>query len=55
MAFALKDACDVLITSRTTNNPFLYADYLNSCSLSISSEPVFARAKGMNKITFDGK
>lgn len=54
MAFALKDACDVLITSRTTNKPFLYADYLNSCSLSISSEPVFARAKGMNKITFDG-
>ena len=54
MAFALKDACDVLITSRTTNKPFLYADYLNSCSLSVSSEAVFARAKGMNKITFDG-
>lgn len=54
MAFALKDACNVLITSRTTNKPFLYADYLNSCSLSVSSEPVFARAKGMNKITFDG-
>lgn len=54
MAFALKDACNVLITSRSTNKPFLYADYLNSCSLSVSSEPVFARAKGMNKITFDG-
>ena len=54
MAFALKDACNVLITSRATNKPFLYADYLNSCSLSVSSEPVFARAKGMNKITFDG-
>lgn len=54
MAFALKDACNVLITSRTTNKPFLYADYLNSCSLSISSEAIYARAKGMNKITFDG-
>jgi len=54
MAFALKDACNVLITSRATNKPFLYADYLNSCSLSISSEPVFAKVKGMNKITFDG-
>ena len=54
MAFALKDACNVLITSRSTNKPFLYADYLNSCSLSVSSEPVFARAKGINKITFDG-
>lgn len=54
MAFALKDACNVLITSRATNKPFLYADYLNSCSLSVSSEPVYARAKGVNKITFDG-
>lgn len=54
MAFALKDACNVLITSRSTNKPFLYADYLNSCSLSVSSEPVFARAKGVNKITFNG-
>lgn len=54
MAFALKDACNVLITSRATNKPFLYADYLNSCSLSVSSEPVYARAKGINKITFDG-
>lgn len=54
MAFALKDACNVLITSRSTNKPFLYADYLNSCSLSVSSEPVFARAKGINKITFNG-
>ena len=54
MAFALKDACNVLITSRSTNKPFLYADYLNSCSLSVSSEPVYARAKGVNKITFDG-
>ena len=54
MAFALKDACNVLITSRTNNKPFLYADYLNSCSLSISSEAIYARAKGMNKITFDG-
>ena len=53
MAFALKDACNVLITSRSTNKPFLYADYLNSCSLSVSSEPVFARAKGVNKITFN--
>jgi hypothetical protein len=55
MAYGLKDACNVLITSRGRDKkPFLFADYLNSCSLSLSADAVYARAKGINKITFEG-
>ena len=55
MAYGLKDACNVIITSRGKDKkPFLYADYLNSCSLSLSADAVYARAKGINKITFEG-
>ena len=54
MAFALKDAANITIIDRADKKPFMYSDYLNSCSLSISSEAVYARAKGINKISFDG-
>lgn len=54
MAYALKDACNTFIYERTTGKPFLYADYLNSASLSIEGDTVFAKAKGMNKIAFEG-
>lgn len=54
MAYALKDACNVFIYERSTGKPFLYADYLNSASLSVEGETVFAKAKGMNKIAFEG-
>lgn len=54
MAYALKDSCNLTIMDRNTGKPFLYADYANSASLSISGESVFAKAKGLNKIGFEG-
>lgn len=54
MAFGLKDSCNTFIYERKTGKPFLYADYLNSASLAIEGETVFAKAKGMNKIAFEG-
>lgn len=54
MAYALKDSCNTTIINRRTGKPFLYADYLNSASLTIEGESVFAKAKGMNKIAFEG-
>ena len=54
MAFALKDAANITVIDRADKKPFMYSDYLNSCSLNISSEAVYARAKGINKISFDG-
>lgn len=54
MAYALKDSCNTTIIDRKTGKPFLYADYLNSASLTIEGETVFAKAKGMNKIAFEG-
>lgn len=55
MAYALKDACNVFLYERSNNNkPFMYSDYLNSAALAIEGETVFAKAKGMNKIAFEG-
>lgn len=34
--------------------PIMYSDYLNSFSLDLQSKSVFAQAKGVNKIAFDG-
>lgn len=54
MNYAIKDACDVYLLNRATQKPVLFSDYANSNSLSLSSETTFARAKGVNKIGFDG-
>ena len=54
MNYAIKDACNVILTERASNKPVLYTDYLNTFSVSLSGESVFAKAKGMNKIAFSG-
>ena len=53
MQYAIKDACDVFLLERRTKKPVLFSDYANSTDLSFTSERVFARAKGVNKIPFD--
>ena len=54
MQYAIKDAANVTFYDRSQNNnvPVLYSDYLNTFSLSLSEETIFAKAKGSNKISF---
>lgn len=54
MAYALKDSCNTFMYSRSTGKPFLYMDYVNTATLSIKGEAVFAKAKGIPKISFSG-
>lgn len=54
MAYGLKDSCNTIIYHRNTNKPFLFANYLNTATLTIEGESVFARAKGVSKIGFEG-
>lgn len=54
MAYGLKDSCNTFVYDRSTGKPFLYADYLNEATISITGEAVFAKAKGINKISFEG-
>ena len=54
MNYAIKDASNVWFYDRATMKPIMYTDYLNKFSLELSSEAVFAKAKGVNKIAFDG-
>lgn len=54
--YAIKDAIDVKITSLdvSESEKVITIDYLNSCSLSVSSETTYAQKKGNNAIAFDG-
>lgn len=52
--FAIKDAMDVKIKVLGEGDPKITIDYLNECSLSKSSESVFAKKKGVNSIGFNG-
>ena len=52
--FAIKDAMDVKIKVLGESDPKLTIDYLNECSLSKTSESVFAKKKGVNAIGFNG-
>lgn len=52
--FAIKDAMDVKIKVLGEDEPKLTIDYLNECSLSKTSESVFAKKKGVNAIGFNG-
>ena len=52
--FAIKDAMDVKIKVLGESSPKIVIDYLNECSLSKSSESVFAKKKGVNAIGFNG-
>lgn len=54
MAFAIKDACNVTVYDRATGKPVFYTEDLNAFNLNLSSETVYAKAKGANKIAFDG-
>lgn len=54
MAFAIKDACNVTVYDRATGKPVFYTEDLNTFNLSLNSETVYAKAKGSNKIAFDG-
>lgn len=53
MQYAIKDACDVFLLDRSTRKPMLFSDYANSTNLAFTSDRIFARAKGVNKIAFD--
>ena len=52
--FAIKDAMDVKIKVLGEGEPKIVIDYLNECSLSKTSESVFAKKKGVNAIGFNG-
>lgn len=54
MAFAIKDACNVTVYNRATGKPVFYTEDLNAFNLSLSAETVYAKARGANKIAFDG-
>lgn len=54
MAFAIKDACNVTVYDRGTGKPVFYTEDLNAFNLSLSAETIYAKAKGANKIAFDG-
>ena len=52
--FAIKDAMDVKVKVLGREDVVLTIDYLNECSLSKTSESVFAKKKGHNSIVFSG-
>mgnify|MGYP003369294330 CR=1 FL=1 len=54
MNYAIKDAANVTFYDKTSMTPIMYTDYLNSFTLDLESKTVFAQAKGVNKIAFDG-
>lgn len=54
MNYAIKDAANVTFYDKSTMTPIMYTDYLNSFNLDLQSKTVFAQAKGVNKIAFDG-
>lgn len=54
MRYAIKDATNVTFLDASTKKPVLYADYLNKFGLELNSESTFAKAKGVNKIAFEG-
>ena len=54
MAFAIKDACDVTVYERGTGKPIFHTTDLNAFNLNLSAETIYAKAKGANKIAFDG-
>ena len=54
MAFAIKDACDVTVYDRGTGKPVFHTSDLNAFNLNLSSEVIYAKSKGANKIAFDG-
>lgn len=55
--YAIKDAIDLKITALddTEGTNAITIDYLNTCSLSVSSDTVYAQKKGNNAIAFDGQ
>lgn len=55
--YAIKDAIDLKITALddAAGEHAITIDYLNTCSLSVSSDTVYAQKKGNNAIAFDGQ
>lgn len=55
--YAIKDAIDLKITALddAEGTNAITIDYLNTCSLSVSSDTVYAQKKGNNAIAFDGQ
>jgi len=49
---ANREVCNVLIVDYATNKPYMYYEAANTTGLNISSDNVFARAHGTNKIAF---
>ena len=49
---ANREVCNVLIVDYATDEPYMYYENANTTGLNISSDNVFARAHGTNKIIF---
>lgn len=54
MAFAIKDAIDLVLTKTGESTQHCRIDYLNDCQIQLESEQVFATKKGNNAISFSG-
>jgi hypothetical protein len=52
--YAIKDSANLIIKDKSTGKIFLYADYANTTSNEWSGDSVYAKAKGVNAIRFDG-
>jgi hypothetical protein len=52
--YGIKDSANLIIKNKTTGKIFAYADYANTTSNEWSGDSVYARAKGVNAIRFDG-
>lgn len=49
---ANREVCNVLIVDYATNEPYMYYEEANTTGLNISSDNVYARSHGTNKIAF---
>lgn len=54
MSLAIKDACNVTLVDRITKVPLYHTKDLNTFTVKFEGESVYAKAKGENKIAFDG-
>ena len=51
--YGIKDAGDLTFTNLTTNEPELYIGYANSVQIDLTSETVYAYAKGAKAVSWD--
>ncbi|WP_027703024.1 hypothetical protein [Metaclostridioides mangenotii] len=54
MRFAIKDAANITLCTRSTKEPIFFSRDLNTFNVKLEGESVYAKAKGDNAIAFDG-